>query len=124
MITVVDPDFYPSVPADPTTSPEDWQPATVRILADLARQGFDAGQQTLASGYVRCRSCGEVHDPAQATEATLTRVEGGSDPGDGMIIASLRWPEAVHGCRGVLVLGYGPTGSVADLAVLERLGGT
>ena len=46
-------------------------------------------------------------------------MEGASDPDDMTLVVAARCPHC--GAGGVVVLGYGPTASEADAAVLVRL---
>ena len=68
---------------------------------------------------MRCGACRTVSDAATVSINALSRAEGASDPDDMAAVAALTCPWCSMG--GALVLSYGPTASMEDADVLERL---
>lgn len=101
----------PGVPSDNTT--------LVEILGALRRSGYANSLTANDDGTLRCSDCGERCSPEHLDVDQQRRLEGASDPADEMLVVAAAC--ASCGERAVLVLGFGPTASAADSAVLTRL---
>jgi hypothetical protein len=100
----------------------DTEPSLSRLVEKLKEQGFKCQLQVLPGGRVSCSECRrEAHASALHIES-YRRFEGQSDPDDMLFVAAVRWPKAdAADCRGVLVLGFGPTASAEHKQVLAAL---
>ena len=99
------------VPSDNTT--------LVDVLAALRAEGYTESFTAGDDGELTCSGCGRAFAPERATVERFRRMEGASDPSDELMVAGGTCPE----CRrlGVAVLGFGPSASPADAAVVARL---
>ncbi len=99
------------VPSDNTT--------LVEVLAALRRSGYEHSLTARDDGELSCSNCGQRTPPEQFDVDHERRLEGASDPADEMLV--LAGTCEACGERAVIVLGFGPTASPADEAVLGRL---
>lgn len=93
----------------------------VDILADLDAAGYPNRLAVLPGGRIRCAVCGTETRAGQWTVAQTRRLEGETDPSEEVLIVGLVGPAGPCGCRGSLVLGYGPSASRDDATVLDGL---
>ena len=92
-------------------------------LGALADDGYPGEFATEADdtqhGRIVCSACHHGFAADAPVVGDLRRLEGASDPDDMLAVVALTCPNcATHG---TLVLGYGPTATVEDSAVLEGL---
>jgi len=88
-------------------------------LARFEAEGYTAQFGAVEGGVVRCYAC-HVDTPASEIELDeLCRVEGSSDPDDMVAVAAVTCPNC--GCKGTIVLKYGPEASLEDSEVLAAL---
>jgi hypothetical protein len=83
----------------------------------LEAEGFSADFHVVSDPepLVRCSSCGTTMAPGAIEVLRLLRIEGESDPADEAMVAGVRC--VACGCRGVLVVAYGPIADAAEAAV-------
>ena len=93
----------------------------LEATATLEADGFGADFHVVSDPEprVRCRTCGATMAPREIEVVRVLRVEGESDPADEAIVAGVRC--IVCGCRGVLVVPYGPIADAADAEVVAAL---
>ncbi len=105
----------PLVPGEERSIPE--------LLIDYESSGYCCALMPTDDGSgLRCTSCN--HDwPADAARIdAIHRFEGASDPDDMCVVLALQAPRPDgSACRGVVVLGFGPTASPAERALLTLL---
>ncbi len=89
------------------------------IVAEYEQQGFVMSFSVVEGGGVRCGACRTVSDAASVTVNAMARAEGPSDPADSAMVGVVTCPWC--SMAGVLVVGYGPSASMEDADVLERL---
>jgi hypothetical protein len=107
------------MPIDPSGY-EQGEAQTLRdVIADLEQSGNQGQFGAREGGVIRCFSCQEEFAPADATVATVRRLEGASDPDDMIAVLPLTCPRC--GTDGTLVLAYGPEASLEDSEVLAAL---
>ena len=93
----------------------------VDILDDLDAAGYPPRLLVRPGGVIHCARCGADTPGALWTVAQTRRLEGATDPAEQVLILGLVGPPSPCGCRGSLVLGYGPAASADDAAVLAVL---
>ncbi len=89
------------------------------IVAEYERQGFVMPFSVVEGGGVRCGACRTVSDAGAVTVNAMARAEGPSDPADMAMVGVVTCPWC--SMAGVLVVGFGPSASMEDADVLERL---
>lgn len=89
------------------------------LLARYEEQGYVSAFSVVEGAGVRCGECRTVTDAAAVPVTALSRTEGASDPDDMAAVAVLTCPSC--STAGTLVLSYGPSASMEDADVLERL---
>jgi hypothetical protein len=90
----------------------------VDALAELRASGY-VEDFSISGRVLRCRRCGETHEPRDVQIMETIRFEGTSDPDDEAIVFALVCTRC--GARGALVTAYGPTVSGEDAAVMTAL---
>lgn len=91
----------------------------VSILEELAEEGYANDLRPEADGTLCCGACDTRSAPEGFTDIESRRMEGASDPADMTLVVAARCPNCGEG--GVVVLGYGPSASEADAAVVVRI---
>ena len=98
------------------------EPTIHHHIHALREQGFTHTLQAAPEGRVRCLELDASRPASELVIEAQRRLEGSSEPGGQCVVLGVRWPrDGVEDARGVLVLGYRPSASVTDGAVLERL---
>lgn len=98
------------------------EPSLSEHLARLSAQGYVHELQVLADGHVLCVTQGRTCDASDLHVRSFQRFEGQSDPDDMLLVAAVQMPDhSFDDCRGVLVLGFGPTASAEHKKVLAAL---
>ena len=88
------------------------------LLEALHHQGYVCEFTPHLGGRVTCESCGIDADATEGKIDAFHRFEGMSNPDDVCMVAALRLPHPDGECRGLLVLGFGPSASAEDKAIL------
>ncbi len=91
------------------------------VIRDLEADGYPPLLTSRPGGLVRCATCGVETPAGEWTIEAIHRLEGESDPEEEVIVLGMVGPDSPCGCRGSLVLGYGPGSSAEDRAVLAHL---
>ena len=91
----------------------------VDLVKALETDGYTGQFIPREGGKVKCAGCGQEVDAADVEIHVLRRTEGASDPDDMMVVAGLVCPAC--GCKGTVVLKYGPEASLEDVEVLRQL---
>ena len=89
------------------------------VITAYEREGFGAQILVRDGAQFECAVCRARFDAGSAEVVVLRRLEGASDPDDMLAVAALVCPHCR--ARGTVVLGYGPTASDEDAAVLAAL---
>ena len=89
------------------------------IVAFFEEQGYVMAFSVVEDAGLRCGACRTVSDAKAVVVNALARAEGPSDPADMAAVAVVTCPWC--SMAGTVVLGYGPTASLEDSMVLERL---
>jgi hypothetical protein len=89
------------------------------VLEAYAQGGFTSSFAVTDEAQLECIECGTVSDPESVSMSSLRRLEGASDPDDMVAVVALTCPAC--GCKGTVVLGYGPIASPQDSDVLKSL---
>ena len=91
----------------------------VEIIKALEDDGYTGQFIPLEGGKVRCAGCRVEVDASKVELHVLRRTEGASDPDDMAVVAGLVCPSC--GCKGTIVLHFGPSSSVEESDVLRLL---
>ena len=88
-------------------------------VAAIEDEGADAEFAVVKGGRVHCSGCDLVYQARQMTVLEIRRQEGKSDPSEMSAVVKLKCQH----CRseGALVVGFGPSASAEDQAVLLAL---
>jgi hypothetical protein len=105
-------------PATTTNDPSD-NTTLVEVLAGYRSGGYAATFWAEDNTNVRCGACSSILDARRFSMQSMRRLEGASDPADMVVVVATACP--VCAARGTMVLGYGPTASAADAAVLTAM---
>jgi hypothetical protein len=89
------------------------------VINAYEREGFVAQVLVRDGAQLECAVCRARFDAGAADVVALQRLEGASDPDDMLAVAALVCPKC--SARGTVVLGYGPTASDEDAAVLAAV---
>jgi hypothetical protein len=89
------------------------------VLARYEKEGYGGHFGAREGGRIRCFSCSSEFPPAEAALETLHRLEGASDPADMLAVLPLTCRNC--GCRGTLVVNFGPEAGLEDSEVLAAL---
>ena len=88
-------------------------------VAAYREQGYVMSFFVQAGGMLRCGACRTASAAETMPVIAIARTEGPSDPADMALVAVVTCPWC--SISGVAVLGYGPSASLEDAEVLERL---
>jgi hypothetical protein len=91
----------------------------VEIINAFEADGYTGQFIALDGGKVRCARCREEVDASSVELHALRRTEGASDPADMAAVGALVCPSC--GCKGTIVLRFGPEASVEEADVLRLL---
>jgi hypothetical protein len=94
-------------PTPATPSAPGAEPSLARLVEGLQREGFTHSFRVEPDGTVNCPSCGKTGPTSALHVHSFRRFEGASDPDDEVIVVAVQWRDQ-PGCKGVLVLGFGP----------------
>jgi hypothetical protein len=89
------------------------------IVSAFEADGYTGQFIPLEGGKVRCAQCRVEVDAADVELHLLRRTEGASDPDDMAAVGALVCPSC--GCKGTIVLNFGPTASPEEADVLRLL---
>jgi hypothetical protein len=89
------------------------------VIGAYEQEGFDAQFLVRDGAQLECAVCRARFGAGDADAVALRRLEGASDPDDMLAVAALGCPSCK--ARGTVVLGYGPTASAEDAAILETI---
>lgn len=104
---------------DPPSVPDHVGNAT-EVLDHLARSGYGVSLRPGPDpGTMRCSACRRVSAVADFDSVWATRLEGTSDPDDMVLIVAAECPVCEQG--GNIVLGFGPTASGEDSAIVAEI---
>lgn len=100
-----------SVPSDNTTLRE--------VLDAYGADGHDGVFELVGDdGDVRCGRCQQTAIADHVPILSVRRLEGASDPADMLAVCAVTCPNCDG--RGTLVVGFGPSATMADSAFLTR----
>lgn len=89
-----------------------------QTVEDLTAQGWTAEFTALDGGALRCGLCGDTISPRDVAIDSVNRFEGPSNPDDEAAVFAL----TCHcGCRGLYIVGYGPSMSGNDADAVAQL---
>lgn len=91
-----------------------------RLVERLQSRGYTCQYEIAADGTVSCPGCGKSGPTTDLKVDAFRRFEGPSDPDEEAIVCAVRWKDEPN-CRGVLVLGFGPTSSSEHRIALSNL---
>lgn len=91
----------------------------LEVLEILRERGYDGQLIPEEDGTIRCAGCDGRTAARDFGADGFHRLEGASDPADMNLVVWGACPAC--GEKGVVTVGYGPTASPADQAVLEGL---
>ena len=98
------------------------EPSVSELVAEWQEQGYTCDLHTDAEGALSCRDPNHSGQVNPGSIEAFHRFEGTSDPGDMCVVIALRIPrEGDAACRGVVVLGSGPSASPEERNALARL---
>ena len=87
------------------------------IIDAFEADGYTGQFIAVEGGKVRCTKCRTEVDAATVELHALRRTEGASDPDDMAAVGALVCPSC--GCKGTIVLRFGPEASFEDAEVLR-----
>jgi ferredoxin len=89
------------------------------VIAGFEADGYTGQFIPLEGGKVRCVDCRVEVDASKVELHELRRTEGASDPDDMAAVGALVCPSC--GCKGTIVLHFGPGASLEESDVLRLL---
>ncbi len=89
------------------------------IVAEYEKQGYVMSFTVVEGGKLKCGACRTVSHADTMQVNAIARAEGPSDPADMALVALVTCPWC--SVSGIVVVGYGPSASLEDADVLERL---
>lgn len=85
------------------------------VILRYAANGHSHDLMAMSGGRLRCTTCGLEGPASDGHVEAFRRFEGASDPDDMCIVAAVFRQRPNGGdCRGVLMVGFGPTASPED----------
>src|SRR3954471_22304104 len=101
----------PGVPSDNTS--------LLEVLERFRQEGDDATLWVAASGNIRCEGCEVEIAPEDVRVHEIRRLEGASDPDDMLAVVAAECTAC--GCKGTLVVHFGPETSPEEQDALTKL---